>query len=266
MKITDCHCHLDGTEKADDVFAWLKAVGVDRVCVLSRCPNREGAKATDYVEHAARLAQGGRGKIIPFAWLDPTWSGSIKLLHHAVEKLGIRGVKIIPDGWYPWDKRCLQLYKHVEQLNVPILFHSGILWSWGDTSRFCRPAEYEVLMEFTGIRFALAHISWPWTDECLAVAGKINHMRGSRGLARPQCYVDTTPGAPDPWRKPALQKMLGYISEDAILFGTDGTPLRAIAYTKGNVERDKRYYQELKVSRRTQEKILSQNFDTFLNG
>ena len=107
-------------------------------------------------------------------------------------------------------------YRRAQELGVPILFHSGILWSWGDTSRFCRPCEFEVLMEYPRVRFALAHISWPWTDECLAVVGKISHMRRARGYEGPQAFVDLTPGTPPVYREEALRRALAYVGEDGL--------------------------------------------------
>ena len=75
--------------------------------------------------------------------------------------------------WYPpYDERIFPVYEKIQQLKVPILFYSGILSGNRDSSRFCRPVNFEVMIDLPKIRFALAHIGWPWTDECIAVAGR----------------------------------------------------------------------------------------------
>ena len=39
------------------------------------------------------------------------------------------------------------------------IFHSGILFGFGDGSRFCRPVFYEAFLNTPGVEFALSHIS-----------------------------------------------------------------------------------------------------------
>jgi predicted TIM-barrel fold metal-dependent hydrolase len=79
---------------------------------------------------------------------------------------------MIPDHWYPYDEFMYPIYEKAEKLGVPIIFHSGILFGFKDSSRFCRPVNYEVLLNFPDLKFALAHISWPWVDECIALWGR----------------------------------------------------------------------------------------------
>lgn len=252
--IIDCHVHSRGGETAKEVLAALDAQGVDRAVIFAPSGNRAGAKVREHTDFIVALAAEAGGRVIPFAWIDPTYAEAVAEVERAVEK-GCRGIKIIPDRWYPWSDECLKVYEKVQELGVPILFHSGILWSWGDTSRFCRPCEFEVLMEYPRVRFALAHISWPWTDECLAVVGKISHMRRARGYEGPQAFVDLTPGTPPVYREEALRRALAYVGEDLLLFGSDGgagTPNQVL-------ERDRALFAKMGLSAETQEKIFYKN-------
>ncbi|MCD6469707.1 hypothetical protein J7L29_02790 [Candidatus Bathyarchaeota archaeon] len=43
---------------------------------------------------------------------------------------------MIPDHWYPYDEFMYPIYERVEELGVPIIFHSGILFGFKDSSRF----------------------------------------------------------------------------------------------------------------------------------
>lgn len=264
MKIIDSHCHVDTSVKTADALRWADAIGLDRVVCFSQCPNGQGAAVRRYVQHVARLARQSKGRLIPFAWLDPTYRQVKSVLREAVESLGIVGVKIIPDGWMPYDPPCMRLYELVAELDLPIMFHSGILWSYGDTSRFCRPANYECLMAFPTLRFSLAHIGWPWVDECLAVAGKFHQMRRQRGHRGEQCYVDCTPGTPKLWRRDALNKALNYVSADVMFFGTDGHPSGDVALPKRILQMDQQLLRSLRVGQKDQAKYFAGNFERFL--
>lgn len=265
MKIIDSHCHFRGPASIDDVLRWLDAVGLDQAAIFSQNPNGAGARVRGYLQQLGKLARQSRGRVLPFAWLDPTYRQVRSALRTAIESLGFVGVKIIPNGWMPYDPPCMRLYEAVAELDVPIMFHSGILWSYGDTSRFCRPANYECLMQLPTLRFSLAHIGWPWVDECLAVAGKVAETRRRRGYQGIQCYVDCTPGTPPAWRRQALQRAFDYLPAEAIFFGTDGSPPHGLDWPKAVLQRDRQLLRQLRISRADQANYFAGNFERFLS-
>jgi predicted TIM-barrel fold metal-dependent hydrolase len=167
---------------------------------------------------------------------------------------------MIPHHWYPYDEPIFPVYAKVQELSVPMIFHSGILFGFMDSSRFCRPVHFEALLHFPGIKFALAHISWPWTDECIATAGRFRAAVRRGESARQQMYIDLTPGTPPAWRADALRKALDYLGDDSLIYGSDcGRPMEAGAYT-GVLNRDlKLFSEDLQLSAETQERILSRN-------
>ena len=66
----------------------------------------------------------------------------------------------------------------------------------------------------------MAHIAWPWCEECLAVMGR---MKAAAGYdpSRWQSYIDTTRGTPAHIREQALANAVAFCGADRILFGTD---------------------------------------------
>jgi predicted TIM-barrel fold metal-dependent hydrolase len=264
MRIIDAHCHVARSLTVDQALKWLDSTGFEKVACFSQSPNRQGAEVRQSVRHIAQVARKSDGRVIPFAWLDPTYRQVKSVLTEAVEKLGVVGVKIIPDGWMPYDPPCMRLYEQIAEFDLPLMFHSGILWSYGDTSRFCRPANYECLMQFPTLRFSLAHIGWPWVDECLAVVGKIRETRRRRGVRGEQCYVDCTPGTPPLWRRDALKKALYYVSADVMFFGTDGRPGGDTKWPRSVAQRDKKLLAALRVTRADQGAYFAGNFERFL--
>lgn len=221
--IVDIHVHSFGNEGAADVLHGMDAAGLDKIVLFSRPPSWERGGPTTMRAASGTLAALVReapDRIIPFCWIEPTLPDAVQELEHAIVDLGFKGVKMIPNHWYPTDEAVFPVYEKVQELGVPILFHSGILFGHRDGSRFCRPAFFEALINFPRVRFALAHIGWPWVDECLAVAGRFR-SDSQRGGGPMQMWVDTTPGTPPIWRPEALQKTLAYLGDECILWGSD---------------------------------------------
>jgi len=214
--IIDAHVHLWGDATATDVQAFRELSGVDRFVLFSRNPYDPGVDQKMLVENLARLAATD-DSIIPFAWLDPRVDGAPDLVGQAVREWNIRGVKLIPNGWYPEDQRARAVYAAAAECGVPILFHSGILWLECDCSRYCRPAGYECMWDTPTVKFALAHIGWPWTDECTAVVQKFSRLRPERD----QAFIDLTPGTPPIYRRPALERCLALVGAGRLMYGSD---------------------------------------------
>src|SRR3712207_7071062 len=49
-----------------------------------------------------------------------------------------------------------------------VAFHCGIFFD-GRESSYCRPTFYEVVHQAPNFKGHLAHVGWPWVDECIAV-------------------------------------------------------------------------------------------------
>ncbi len=184
----------------------------ERRAAFTRVWSREAAAANDLVARAAREKP---DRILALAWIDPIAPDAVAEVERAINK-GCAGIKIINIGHYPWDERCFPVYDKGEQLRVPILFHTGILGD-GRNSRYSRPAEFEILKEWPDLRFIIAHMAWPWTDEAIATVGM-----GTLYNQTDQMRMDLAPGAPLEWREEAIAKALGYLPPEWILFGTDG--------------------------------------------
>ena len=293
MLIIDCHVHSSGFETVDEILRGMDKAGVDKAVIFSPYPGRIREKGDIFpkakagvtrhlefsysdvtsekqrksVEFVARLQKEAPDRIIAFMWLEPRLKDAIEILEWAVSSKEIKGVKMIPDHWYPYDEFMYPIYRKLEELNVPVLFHSGILFGFKDSSRFCRPVNYEVLLSFPDLRFALAHVSWPWVDECIALWGRLRAFirREFEGEKKEvQMYIDITPGTPLIYRQSTLQKLIAYGAEDYIIFGTDcraGNMERA----RLHIERDTSILRQvIGVSNETVNKIMGENALRFL--
>lgn len=259
MKIVDCHVHLGDPAGKAEVERFLEAAGVDAAHVFSMDPHGKGEGARGDIAHLARLASDLPGRVVPLAWLDPLHAGAARMAEWAVRECGMRGIKLIPRGWYPEDPRAREVYAAAASLGVPVQFHSGILWSPGDTSRYCRPALYETMWDFPSVRFSLAHIGWPWCDECIAVAQKMNVMRP----ALDQAFVDLTPGTPPAYRKEAVGKCLAVVGASHMMYGSDSC-IPGSWWPTGSWKADDALLAELGASSQDRAAVLGGNAERFL--
>ncbi len=155
----------------------------------------------------------------PFLWINPTESNAVEQVEYA-KNAGIWGLKVLCSEYYP--AQGLAVYRKAAELGMPVIFHSGILWDGENSSDFNRPGNFECMLDVPNVRFALAHVSWPWTDESIAVFGKIRNAAGLRKDA-PDMYVDSSWGAADIFRDEIFRKfvLLRCGIEDKLMFAVD---------------------------------------------
>ena len=270
--ILDGHIHVKSLQAAPKpLLERMSRAGVDGGVVISAMPENMEEHASPFEERLEHILRFCRDEpfLFPFLFLNPTGENALEQIDRAV-KDGIAGFKIICNRFYPGDPRCMEVYRHIAGYGKPILLHSGILWDGRNPSgAYNRPVEFEPLLQVQGLRFALAHISWPWCDECTAVYGKFCHARSTERDGAAQMFIDNTPGTPEIYRRDALAKLFGagYDIGENLIFGTDNC---AESYdekwAKRWIETDTRIYEELGLSPKEINRIFSQNLFRFLQG
>ncbi|MGN6525961.1 MAG: amidohydrolase family protein [Burkholderiaceae bacterium] len=257
--IIDAHLHCTGAETSAGVLASLDDAGID-VGVLIAPFLSEGYSMHDADslrranEHLARLVAGHGDRLVGLAVVNPALPGAADELRRAVETLGLRGAKMVPSGWYPEDAVVQPTFAVASELQLPLLFHSGVFID-GRSSRFCRPLGFEPLREHAGARVTLAHLGWPWTDEAIAL-GLIDRINGVR---EDDCAFrfDLSFGPPPPYRREVLARALEVLGAGLLQFGSDcflPCPGREIAERRGWLES---LLAELRVDAAAAERIWS---------
>jgi predicted TIM-barrel fold metal-dependent hydrolase len=261
MRIVDCHVHSRGPVDAAATVKAMDANGVDRLLVLSANERTSLAKTRQNLQATAALCRASGGRIDGLAWITPTIEGSVGLAEVALTEMGFVGIKIIPDHFFVYEERLAPFWKRLDELSASVLFHSGILYGFEDGSRFCKPMYLETMMHYPKIRFAMAHISWPWCEECLAVMGHMRHVHKSQPGHPYQSYIDTTPGTPRHIRKQALANAIDFCGVERMLFGTDDSLPSDLSFQKRILEMDLGLYAELGLSPSQQQQILAGTAD-----
>jgi len=188
----------------------------------------------------------------------------LEQVDRAVEA-GIAGFKTICNRHFPGDERALRVYERIAAAGKPMLFHSGILYSGSPSSQYNRPAYFEPLFFIPKLRFAMAHVSWPWHDECLAVYGHWCDCR-QKGLTSAEMFIDTTPGTPKIYREEVLRKIytIGYDIEDNVMFGTDCNSDYRPDYVRQVLAMDKEALDNIGATAEQREKYYHKNLLRFL--
>lgn len=221
--LIDAHLHCSGAERTDDVLRSLDDAGVNVGVLLAPFLNppytmHDAGQLRAANEYLSRLVGGHGDRLVGFCVLNPLFPDAPDELERAVTELGLRGLKLVPSGWYPYDDCAHRLFERAEKLRVPILFHSGIFID-GRSGRFCRPVFFEAVRDHPGLRVTLAHLGWPWTDESNAV-GVIDLING---VPPDQCQFrfDVSFGPPPVYRRAVLERALAVLGPDLLQFGSD---------------------------------------------
>jgi hypothetical protein len=221
--VVDAHLHCSGEERADGVLHALDEAGVDAAALLAPFLSdpytlHDESALREANRHLAGLVRGHGDRLIGFAVVNPLFPGAADDLERAVQGLGLRGLKLVPSGWYPYDDTAHRVYARAAALGVPILFHSGIFID-GRSGRFCRPAFYEAIRDHPGLRVTLAHLGWPWCDEANAV-GIIDRINGVDPHDS-QFRFDISFGPPPIYRLEVLKRALAVLGPELLQFGSD---------------------------------------------
>jgi uncharacterized protein len=158
--------------------------------------------------------------LIPFASVDPQRGrAAVHAARRLVEEHGVRGFKFHPSlqGFYPNDRMAYPLYEVIEQLGVPALFHTGQTGigagapgGGGIRLKYSNPMCLDdVAADFPDLPIILAHPSFPWQDEALAVA-----------THKPTVYIDLSGWSPK-YFPPQLIRYANTLLKHKVLFGSD---------------------------------------------
>jgi predicted TIM-barrel fold metal-dependent hydrolase len=160
--------------KADPATVAAAMAEVDHAIVFSlRYADSIGIDGDDEV--TARLVAMDPKKFIGFACLDPRMPNCMDLLVHAVEDLGLKGVKFGPiyNGVSLLDPRLEPVYAYLEKNNLPLTMHMGTTYGQNAPIAYGRPLDVDtVAARHPDLKMVMAHMGHPWFEECIVVARK----------------------------------------------------------------------------------------------
>jgi predicted TIM-barrel fold metal-dependent hydrolase len=158
--------------------------------------------------------------LIPFGSVDP-WRGAaaVRQARRLAAEHGVRGFKFHPSlqAFDPNDRMAYPLYAAIEELGLPAVFHTGqtgigagVPGGAGIRLRHSNPMLVDdVAADFPDLPIVLAHPSFPWQEEALAVA-----------VHKPSVHIDLSGWSPK-YFPPILVKYAGSLLKHKVLFGSD---------------------------------------------
>ncbi|WP_026930769.1 amidohydrolase family protein [Glycomyces tenuis] len=158
--------------------------------------------------------------LIPFGSVDP-WRGAagVATARRLAADHGVRGFKFHPSlqRFDPSDRMAYPLYEALEELGLPAVFHTGqtgigagLPGGGGIRLRYSNPMLLDdVAADFPDLTIVLAHPSFPWQEEALAVA-----------VHKPSVYIDLSGWSPK-YFPPILVRYADSLLKRKMLFGSD---------------------------------------------
>lgn len=154
-------------------------------------------------------------KLIGFAGVDPTSPDEAILeMREAQSRLGLKGITVSPaaQDFHPSDSRAMRVFAEAARLRMPVLVHPGSFFSVASKLEYARPILLdEVARELPALKLIVAHLGYPWIDECVALLGK-----------QPNVFANVSGLLHRPWQAfNALLTAHQYGVMDKLLFGSD---------------------------------------------
>ncbi|MFE7712653.1 amidohydrolase family protein [Streptomyces sp. NPDC057486] len=171
-------------------------------------------------EEVAEAAAANPDVLIPFASIDPfRGKAGVREARRLVEEYGVKGFKFHPSiqGFFPNDRLAYPLYEVIEETGTVALFHTGqtgigagVPGGGGIRLKYSNPMHVDdVAADFPHLKIILAHPSFPWQDEALAVA-----------THKPGVHIDLSGWSPK-YFPPQLVQYANSLLQDKVLFGSD---------------------------------------------
>jgi predicted TIM-barrel fold metal-dependent hydrolase len=207
-------------------------------------------------EEVAEAARAHPDVLIPFASIEPAKGrAGARQARRLVAEHGVKGFKFHPNvqEFYPNDRAAYVLYETIEELGVPVVFHTGqtgigagVRAGGGVRLKYSNPMHVDdVAVDFPDMPIVLAHPSFPWQDEALSVA-----------THKPQVYIDLSGWSPK-YFPPQLLQYANTLLQDKVLFGTD--------FPLITPDRWLRDFEQLSIKPEVRPKILKENAARLLN-
>lgn len=193
--------HLRGSEPVSRAFVF----GFKSRHLGAEIPND---LIREYVRHQPE-------KMIGVAGVDPTnLDEALEDLDKAADTYGMKGITVSPSAqdFHPADSRAMQVFSEAHKRKFPVFVHQGLRFAAASKMEFARPTHLdEVARELPQLKVVVAHMGFPWIDECIVMLGKHENV-----------YADISALIHRPWHAyNALLSAYQYGVMDKLLFGSD---------------------------------------------
>jgi uncharacterized protein len=171
-------------------------------------------------EEIIEVAAANADVLIPFVSIDPHKGKlGVREARELLDRGGVAGFKFHPNtqAFWPNERDFYPLYEVIAEAGLIALFHSGqtgfgagMPGGGGIRLKYSNPMCIDdVAADFPELKIILAHPSFPWQDEALAVA-----------THKPNVYIDLSGWSPKYFPE-TLVRYTNTLLKDKMLFGSD---------------------------------------------
>jgi hypothetical protein len=218
---------------------YLKRENIERAVILPEIsPITTGVVSNEYVLEFCQ----GRGIFIPFCTINPSLVGNPGREFKKYINMGAKGLKLYPsyNYFYPNDRELYPIYDVAEELQLPVLVHTGSSIFRGSKIKYAEPIHLDdVATDFPDLILLMAHSGRGfWYDQAFFLS-----------RIHPNLYLEIS-GLPP-------KNLLTYFPEmerniDKFVYGSDWPGIKSIG---SNID----LLEKLPLSRGSIEKLLYGN-------
>jgi predicted TIM-barrel fold metal-dependent hydrolase len=165
-------------------------------------------------QYVSRYVAQDPKRLLGFLSVDPTQHGWQAELQDGHQRLGLRGIKLMPmyAGFRPDDSLLDELWRYATEYSLPVLLHTGTTFVSQAPLECTLPRHVDVVAtRFPQVRIIMAHLGHPYEGEAIVTARKHAHV-----------YCDLSALHYRPFQLyHSLMLVQEYGVWDKILFGTD---------------------------------------------
>lgn len=143
----------------------------------------------EYNKWVAGAADQHPDRLIAFAGVDPRRKDAVEILEKAVQEWGMKGLKLYPPcGFYPNEKVVTPMWEKANELDIPVMVHSGPTFPQLQM-KYSEPIYLEeVLINYPELNIIIAHSGGGlWAEEVIALRQFRNNVyadiSGWQGMA-----------------------------------------------------------------------------------
>jgi uncharacterized protein len=202
---------MDLAADAETLHAAMQ--GVDRAIVFALgYGDSAGVESSDATTAAAVARY--PDKFTGFAYADPRRLDCMDRLRHAIEELGLKGVKFGPiyNGVALDDPRMAPVLEYCQANDLPLTMHMGTTFGANAPLELGRPIHVDAIARrYPDLKMIMAHMGHPWFEECIVTIRK-----------QPNVYAEVSAIFYRPWQFwNVLITAQEYLVTDKIFWGTD---------------------------------------------
>lgn len=243
----------------DKIISDLDECGVDKACVMGSDHRRpypyDSLPSYTPNEYVAEVVRKHPDRLLGVCSFDPIRSpyDARVGLEKCVKEWDMRAVKLYPtdDHYYPADEVVFPLYEKAIELDIPVHFHMGYSSSVNAPMKYQRPWLLdEVGIRFPKLKVIVAHLGFPWVDECLCMIDRHKNFYGD---------IAYLGGLQPKMLREALEKFGYIVGFDRLLYGSDNAWTATYAKTLKNLNDTAEEKGFEKISDQDMKKILGEN-------